>query len=150
KEAKIKKFGKKRVTNSEKTPTLELENQSHAFSDELAINNIEKSAPYKTTKTKNLASRNSASRNSTKKDIQAKSQNPCYISKKLKYHIWQRDGGRCTKCGSRQHLNVDHVKPVALGGEANSENLRLLCQPCNQRQAIRIFGLNHVENLIKI
>ena len=53
KEAKIKKFGKKRVTNSEKTPTSELENQSLSLSDKLAINNLEKSVPYKTAETKN-------------------------------------------------------------------------------------------------
>ncbi|MCB0392812.1 MAG: HNH endonuclease, partial [Bdellovibrionales bacterium] len=125
-------------TISEKTPTSELENHCLSLSDELAINTLEKSVPYKTTRTKD----------SDRKDIQPKNKNPRYISKKLKYHIWQRDDGKCTKCGNRQHLHVDHVKPVALGGEANTENLRLLCQPCNQRQAIRIFGLNHVERKI--
>ncbi|MCB0391859.1 MAG: HNH endonuclease, partial [Bdellovibrionales bacterium] len=179
------------ITKSEKTPTSELENQSLALSDELVINNLEKSVPYKTANAKdsdrkdridnkdrvdskdlddneldskdqdnkyqdrkvhekrNHKRRDLESRNLTKMNNQIKSQNPRYISKKLKYHIWQRDSGKCTKCGSRQHLNVDHVKPVALGGEANSENLRLLCQPCNQRQAIRIFGLNLVESQIK-
>ncbi|MCB0392835.1 MAG: hypothetical protein KDD58_16210, partial [Bdellovibrionales bacterium] len=53
KEAKIKKFGKKRVTNSEKTPTSELASQNLSLSDELAINNLEKSVPYKTAETKN-------------------------------------------------------------------------------------------------
>ncbi|MCB0389955.1 MAG: HNH endonuclease, partial [Bdellovibrionales bacterium] len=131
---------------------------------ELAINNLEKSVPYKTTKTKDSdrkdrseliskdldkkdsrddrVGRNQDKKESDIKVIQPKNKNPRYISKKLKYHIWQRDDGQCTKCGSRQHLHIDHVKPVALGGEANTENLRLLCQPCNQRQAIRIFGLN--------
>lgn len=68
------------------------------------------------------------------------SKSPRYISKAIRYQIWQRDQGRCSHCGSRQNLNDDHIKPVALGGGSDTPNLRLLCFNCNQRQAIKTFG----------
>lgn len=63
-----------------------------------------------------------------------------YISKKTQHQVWMRDGGKCRKCRTQRHLNIDHVRPVALGGCADIENLRLLCFNCNQRQAIKTFG----------
>jgi hypothetical protein len=64
-----------------------------------------------------------------------------YISKSLKHQVWQRYGGSCQQCGSRQNLNYDHIHPIALGGESNLENLRLLCWSCNQRASIKHFGI---------
>jgi hypothetical protein len=64
-----------------------------------------------------------------------------YISKNLKHQVWQRDGGKCQQCGSRQSLNYDHIHPVALGGESTLENLRLLCFFCNQRASAKHFGV---------
>jgi 5-methylcytosine-specific restriction endonuclease McrA len=43
--------------------------------------------------------------------------------------------GLCAVC--RAHLvkpQIDHIKPIALGGEHSTENLQLLCKPCNQRK----------------
>jgi len=40
-----------------------------------------------------------------------------YISVGLKAAIWKRDQGRCRNCGSEQRLEVDHIKPFALGGK---------------------------------
>lgn len=72
--------------------------------------------------------------------------NPRYISKALKHQVWQRDNGACTNCGSQKNLNYDHLCPVALGGEATLENLRLLCFNCNQRASAKIFGVfQHVD-----
>jgi hypothetical protein len=64
-----------------------------------------------------------------------------YISKSLKHQVWQRDGGKCQQCGSKQNLNYDHVHPVALGGESILDNLRILCWSCNQRASIKHFGI---------
>ena len=41
----------------------------------------------------------------------------------------RRSGGR----GSRT-LTVDHVEPVAGGGESSLDNLRLCCRTCNRRK----------------
>lgn len=61
--------------------------------------------------------------------------------------VWTRDGGRCTfrapsghRCGTRAFLEFDHVVPVARGGLATEENLRLRCRPHNQDAAKRAFG----------
>lgn len=71
--------------------------------------------------------------------------NPRYISRELKHLVWQRDKGACTSCGTRRGLNVDHIIPVAHGGESKAENLRLLCFHCNQRAGIRlgVISLGH-------
>ena len=53
----------------------------------------------------------------------------------VKREIWQRYEGRCgyidprtgRRCASRHLLQVDHVFPYALGGDAEPANLRLLC-----------------------
>ena len=52
----------------------------------------------------------------------------------VKRQVWARDQGCCyvdrrsgRRCGSRYLLQVDHVFPYALGGNAEPDNLRLLC-----------------------
>jgi len=52
--------------------------------------------------------------------------------------------GVCTGCGLqlensrdrrvKNHYEVDHVMPVALGGSNTADNLQLLCCPCNRRK----------------
>jgi len=42
-----------------------------------------------------------------------------------------RDGNKCLKCGSTQHLHMDHIIPVVHGGRAIFDNLQTLCQKCN-------------------
>lgn len=59
-----------------------------------------------------------------------------YISKKLRYRIWQKNKYECNKCSSKSNLQIDHVQPHALNGRSDEENLRLLCFNCNQRGRI--------------
>jgi len=70
--------------------------------------------------------------------------NPRYISRAIRYEVWNRDQGKCRICDSQWYLNFDHIKPVALGGQSTFENIRLLCSPCNQRQAIKVFGADRI------
>ncbi|MCM2333839.1 MAG: HNH endonuclease, partial [Anaeromyxobacteraceae bacterium] len=58
-----------------------------------------------------------------------------------------RDGGRCQFpldaggiCGSTTRIQLDHVVPVALGGQATVENLRLLCATHNRYAARLALG----------
>lgn len=49
--------------------------------------------------------------------------------------ILERDCFRCRRCGCGPdfaRLVIDHVIPVALGGDCADENLQTLCTPCNQ------------------
>ncbi len=63
----------------------------------------------------------------------------------LRREVWQRDQSRCVNCGSRHALEIDHVIPVARGGNNKPENLRLLCRSCNQAAAIQVFGVEAVS-----
>ena len=63
-----------------------------------------------------------------------------YISAALKATVWKKDSGKCRNCGGKSRLEIDHIKPFALGGLSIQENLRLLCRNCNQRAGINIFG----------
>lgn len=70
-----------------------------------------------------------------------------YIPAKVRRAVWERDQGRCTfvsasghRCGARQLLEFDHVEPVARGGRATVEGMRLRCRAHNQYEAERAFG----------
>ena len=49
------------------------------------------------------------------------------------------------RCRERAGLEFDHIEPVARGGEATAENLRLRCAPHNQYEAERAFGADFME-----
>lgn len=53
----------------------------------------------------------------------------------VKLLVWQRDQGRCVKCGSNVELQFDHVIPVSLGGASTPENLQILCGTCNRAKS---------------
>lgn len=60
------------------------------------------------------------------------------ISKRLRFEILRRDGFKCRYCGAtaqESELTVDHVYPVALGGEDKPGNLACACIPCNSGKA---------------
>lgn len=45
-------------------------------------------------------------------------------------------GGVCANCGRQPaKVHLDHIMPLALGGQHVPENLQALCQPCNQRKS---------------
>ena len=58
-----------------------------------------------------------------------------YIPAPVRREVWRRDGGCCSyvdpcsgrRCGSRFLLEIDHIVPFALGGDAQPSNLRLHC-----------------------
>ncbi len=75
-----------------------------------------------------------------------------HIPAAVKRAVWDRDGGQCTfvsdggrRCASRTRLEFDHEDPVARGGRATVENLRLLCRAHNQHAAERAFGADFME-----
>lgn len=57
------------------------------------------------------------------------------LSKKTRFEVFKRDSFTCQYCGSvppKVVLHVDHIVPVASGGENNIDNLITSCESCNQ------------------
>lgn len=61
--------------------------------------------------------------------------NPRFITAAMKKTVFLRDKV-CQKCGTKNALEYDHIKPFALGGKTELSNLRILCRNCNQRQRV--------------
>ena len=70
-----------------------------------------------------------------------------HVPADVRRQVWQRDGGRCTfvsdkghRCEARTRLEFDHATPVARGGSATVDGMRLRCRAHNQFEAERVFG----------
>jgi hypothetical protein len=60
------------------------------------------------------------------------------IPDSVRLFVWQRDGGQCVKCGSKQRLEFDHIIPVIEGGSSTERNVQLLCETCNRSKGSTI------------
>ena len=70
-----------------------------------------------------------------------------HIPAAVKRAVSERDGDQCTfvsekgkRCESRTRLELDHIEPIARGGESTTDNLRLRCRAHNQYAAECTFG----------
>jgi len=61
-----------------------------------------------------------------------------HIPQDVKNAVWQRDGGKCTQCGSTSYLEFDHIIPHTKGGANTIANVQLLCRNCNLKKSDRI------------
>ncbi len=75
-----------------------------------------------------------------------------HIPAAVRRAVWKRDSGQCTfrseaghRCAARTRLEYDHVEPVARGGRATVENIRLRCRSHNQYGAELAFGTDFME-----
>lgn len=75
-----------------------------------------------------------------------------HIPAPIRRQVWQRDTGQCSYkspggklCGERSFLQLDHIKPWALNGKHESENLRLLCRTHNLYRAQQTFGISQKQ-----
>lgn len=71
-----------------------------------------------------------------------------HISIHVKRQVWFQAENKCQNCGSARALEIDHIKPISIGGDDNLENLRLLCRNCNQRAAIKNLGAEKMERYL--
>ncbi len=74
-----------------------------------------------------------------------------HVPAQVRRAVWERDQGQCTfvsssgvRCGTRRFLEFDHVDPVARGGRATVDRMRLRCRAHNQHEAERAFGKEYM------
>ena len=63
------------------------------------------------------------------------------ISLKDRWKVLKRDNYCCVQCGSRPPdivLEIDHIVPLARGGNDSLDNLQTLCNRCNQGKNDRL------------
>lgn len=62
------------------------------------------------------------------------------IGKKVRFEVFKRDGFQCQYCGAvppKVILHIDHIVPVAGGGDNSEENLITACDNCNLGKGAR-------------
>lgn len=62
------------------------------------------------------------------------------LSKRIRFEVFKRDNFTCQYCGGKAPdviLRVDHINPVAGGGDNEIVNLITSCEPCNQGKGAR-------------
>jgi len=69
----------------------------------------------------------------------------------LKKLVTRRAGNRCEYCqlsqkGQEATFHIDHVIPLASGGETVSENLALACVSCSLRKGAKEFIFDNMTN----
>ena len=76
-----------------------------------------------------------------------------YVPREARRQAVERDGERCSfvaengrRCEEIGFLELDHVVPVAHGGDASVDGVRVLCRSHNQYEAERILGRAAVED----
>lgn len=59
---------------------------------------------------------------------------------KLRKDALTRANGACERCGKKNNLEVDHIKPRGIYPEIHWEtpwNVQILCMPCNRRKGTK-------------
>ena len=79
-----------------------------------------------------------------------------YFPRETRRVVREQYGSRCAfvsadgkRCEATPHLQYDHIRPWALGGTSEPENIRLLCQSHNLWMAVESFGREKIERHIR-
>lgn len=59
------------------------------------------------------------------------------IPPEVRTYVFERDYYQCQSCGKTNletELTIDHIIPLARGGQNDISNLQTLCRLCNQRK----------------
>ena len=79
--------------------------------------------------------------------------NSRYIPKAVRHEVSTIDSQCCSfvssdgkRCTEKMKLQVDHIKPYALGGDSSPDNLRLLCPSHNLLMAEKAFGKDKIQS----
>lgn len=85
-----------------------------------------------------------------------RSQSTRYVSAEVRRAVVERDGMQCAfvdeqgrRCQETGFLELQHMKPVARGGQSAVANLKLYCRAHNQHAARNDFGVALIEKKIQ-
>ena len=60
------------------------------------------------------------------------------IPGEIQREVYDRDKGKCVKCGSKENLHFDHILPFSKGGSSKtSSNIQLLCAKHNLQKGAK-------------
>ncbi|OFZ26842.1 MAG: hypothetical protein A2381_16710 [Bdellovibrionales bacterium RIFOXYB1_FULL_37_110] len=72
------------------------------------------------------------------------------MPRKVKETVYKRANGQCENCESTHNLEYEHKIPFAMGGTNDILNIDLLCSLCNQRKAIKDYGLKKMDQYLNL
>ena len=75
---------------------------------------------------------------------------PYDVSDKTRSQVFNRDGNSCLRCGSKESLSIDHIKPLVHGGDNSINNLQTLCKSCNSIKGTSITDFRKSNNKSKL
>ena len=64
----------------------------------------------------------------------------------VRKRVFNKYGKACLCCGSDKSIEIDHVVPVALGGENDISNYQPLCRSCNAKKGATIIDYRKSNN----
>ena len=73
-----------------------------------------------------------------KLDVKTDNKRTRRIPTEVQDAVWNRDGGECVSCGSKENLEFDHIIPFSKGGSNTKRNIQLLCESCNRSKSDNI------------
>lgn len=112
---------------------VKVENQIHESDEEVKLNVM--NIVFRHEKKYENMRRQVDAYNNFEKILESKREK---ISESVRLYVWQRDEGKCIKCGSTEKLEFDHIIPVAKGGSNTERNIQLLCENCNRQKGANI------------
>ena len=75
------------------------------------------------------------------------------VSLKVRQFVTNRASGCCEYCMSQenyasQSFSIEHILPLALGGDDDLDNLALACQGCNNFKFTKLSALDSETNTV--
>ena len=152
--AKSKTASKSKASDKTKSKAAtefkaETENQTRAEAEEQSQIQAKAQAETQTETQTKVQIQNQTKSESSKKPAAPRKRGVEKIPAATRRLVFQKARNQCENCGSCHALEVDHIRPQALGGNSELENLRLLCRSCNQRAAIRNLGMEKMRDYLE-
>ncbi len=73
--------------------------------------------------------------------VHARAKDAWMVDADTRVTVLARDAHKCVRCGSDDHLQIDHIFPKSMGGTNAITNLRVLCRSCNAGRPVSGQGL---------